>query len=931
MKELRSGRNAASQPVNGQSKNGENNSNSDGVNRNSVVNSSGIKRSSPVPGETSELRRSKRARAAVYNELVLARKAYSDAAEERDSVKKLSPNPNIKRLKGDSDNDEDTHTPTQRTRKWISKNNVKSKVNNDGEGDVSSETGQKISQRKCAKNKKFEDKDDFEEKKEDKGKDNIDGKIEIDDSDDYDDDHDMPNHNQNSLLDKSFSRKLSNSKGSTNKFLALMKKAAVRDSDEESRESDDNTMNDEVVEPSKANSKSQLKAHTQPRISQKHDSPSQNVVLKLSQKTSSKEKTNTASTSSSKSASKMTSKPTSKPASLSQKSHTITKTNLSADDSNSSNNNNCAKPSKPSKVQRKSKSLPDSSTFEPDTEILRQNSHASGRHKRLNQSEINNTEVPLIHNNNVDNDKRIVEGSDEKPETGETCREATNSDSDEFISVLSKSARQQRQQQKSLSVKEDVVGFSKQVAVPATIKIERSPEIGALQQVQADLEAAAQATDSTYGADRMFCAGVLNRPVAGLNKLASIQITQSHESFSNSSSKSSKHCPTVIALHPSLAAKLVCVGNARGTVTFVGIGAGGSATVGSKLRLHGKLPVSNILIHPDNPAQVVTAGWDGTIATFDLAAPKTSSSSIVSVDSHSLHDKLITKVVFESIIGGDTGANSLHYATLSGIYGHVDLRAPANTNRPIKLQSHDARAPLLDLAVRPDHANHVATATADGAIKLWDTRYFHQDTYFASFSANADGMEDGAGGATLLTALDWSPAGLLAGVVDSEAGEQGALVFDRTLQHVIASSDTSGYVRRLRYDAAYFSPIVNTAFAPPTYLLGSGVLARDDGAARIVAAYGSALLSPVARFQMRPLDGLCKFAVLGNSTSLASNVGVGMSKQNNIVLLDNRANILQTLELGVREPADDIALVEIHPLLNWTACITRNNKLHIWG
>ncbi|KAF5096556.1 hypothetical protein D0Z00_002740 [Geotrichum galactomycetum] len=388
-----------------------------------------------------------------------------------------------------------------------------------------------------------------------------------------------------------------------------------------------------------------------------------------------------------------------------------------------------------------------------------------------------------------------------------------------------------------------------------------------------------------------------------------------------------KHCPTVLTLHPSLATKLVGVGNVRGTVMFLGPGEDGSATVGSKLRLHGKVPVSNILVHPDNPAQVVTAGWDGSISTFDLTAPKASSGPIVSVDSHSLRDKLITRVAFASSAKGGAGAHALHYATLSGIYGHVDLRAPASTNQLLKLQSHGTRAPLLDLAVRPDHPDHVATATADGTVKLWDTRYFRQDTYFASFSANAgSGPEDGATeGATLLTALDWSPAGLLAGVVDSEAGEQGAFVFDRTLQHAVANPDATGGVRRLRYDAAYFSPIVNTAFAPPTCLLGSGALARDDGAARIVAAYGAALLSPVARFQARPLDGIGKFALLGNS-------GGSTGKQkNNIVLLDNRANVLQTLELGAREPADDIALVEIHPLLNWTACITRNNKLHIWG
>lgn len=121
MKEFRSGRNTASPSVSTQNTSGEINVSSDNGNSNANGPGAGSKRSSPVPAETGELRRSKRARAAVYNELVLARKVYSDAVEENDSVTKADTSLPAGASKDDSDSNEEIDTPSQRRRRLSSK------------------------------------------------------------------------------------------------------------------------------------------------------------------------------------------------------------------------------------------------------------------------------------------------------------------------------------------------------------------------------------------------------------------------------------------------------------------------------------------------------------------------------------------------------------------------------------------------------------------------------------------------------------------------------------------------------------------------------------------------------------------------------------------------------------------------------------------
>lgn len=943
MKEFRSGRNTASPSVSTQNTSGEINVSSDNGNSNANGPGAGSKRSSPVPAETGELRRSKRARAAVYNELVLARKVYSDAVEENDSVTKADTSLPAGASKDDSDSNEEIDTPSQRRRRLSSKKSINpiELVNDGNEADVSDGAEPKSIKRRRAKKRNEGNKDNFEnedleEVHDGKAKKNMDKKNRINNLGNDSDKNGALDENGKVSLDASFTEYPDGIKPrkAANKFLTLMKKAAIHNSDDDDSESDDDTVNGKNIKPLKNNDKanSQSKAQPPQQVSQKQNAVSHKSTSKSLVKDVPTPESSSVSKQTSQPASKLPSKTTSKSTSKAQRSPTVTKTKPVVDISNGNTPNVNEITPNPPKTRRKSKSLPNRNTIGTLIDKPEQKPHGTGRTKRRSMSKIERPVSPVIPTSEDESDETAANVIENESPEAKTQHGAIHSDSDEPENELSKSTRRQQRNHKRVSyIKDGVSGLPGHAVEPATIKIESSPELGALQQVQNDIQAATAnpAADSAYRTDRMISAAILNRHVTALRKLTSVQIPQGHDPSSGSSSttnKPMKHCPTVLTLHPSLGTKLVGVGNVRGTVMFLGPGEDGSAIVGSKLRLHGKVPVSNIIVHPDNPAQVVTAGWDGSICTFDLTAPKASSGSIVTVDSHSLRDKLITRIAFANSVSSGTGAHGLHYATLSGIYGHVDLRAPVSTNRPMKLQSHASRAPLLDLAVRPDHPDHVATATADGMVKLWDTRYFQQDTYFATFSVNTgSGSEDGvAEGATLLTALDWSQSGLLAGVVDSEAGEQGALVFDRTLKHAVANPDATGGVRRLRYDAAFFSPIVNTAFAPPTYLLGSGALARDDGAARIVAAYGAALLSPVARFQARPLDGIGKFALLGNS-------GGGSRQQNNIVLLDNRANVLQTLELEAREPADDIALVEIHPLLNWTACVTRNNKLHIWG
>lgn len=399
-------------------------------------------------------------------------------------------------------------------------------------------------------------------------------------------------------------------------------------------------------------------------------------------------------------------------------------------------------------------------------------------------------------------------------------------------------------------------------------------------------------------------------------------------------------------IHPSVARKLVCVGDSRGHVSIWNsdheelFGEDSDEAIVNRFKMHGKRSVTSICMHPQRETKLYSSGWDERIVCLDL---ETGSDQTTVLDLKQVQffrePAYITHMEF-----GSDDPETLYFATHRGQFGRIDNRQQQKLQNPqsrLYLQLSDA--PIVNFAINPAQSNQIATVSLDRTLKIWDLRYLspykrsnvssENDSFSDSDSsitmmppttplpltAHLYGQYQDGGASpdlnSLLTSVSWNSKGsLLASTMDPTNADYYAddslLIFDRPLQTAASTWTASTvFMRPFKYTSAVFMPKSPYVYpAAPRGGAGSGDYAE-------LSWYNHHFKNTLStKWQATPGDALQKFAVVSSNLS-------------SIVIYGENGDALHTLDYGTQ----NLSMVRLHPSQSWLASVTTDNTAQMWS
>lgn len=403
-----------------------------------------------------------------------------------------------------------------------------------------------------------------------------------------------------------------------------------------------------------------------------------------------------------------------------------------------------------------------------------------------------------------------------------------------------------------------------------------------------------------------------------------------------------------LEIHPSLARKLVCLGDSRGHVSIWSadhqdvFGSSQDAEpIISRFKLHGKKRVTAIQIHPQVETKLYSAGWDERIACLDLETGKALEPVVELKDDNHFKRQGSSSNSWSPQVT-DLGLapqnpSLVYFSTQTGHFGRVDVRQD-NSASSLLLQL--GKTPILKFSLNPAEANQVATISLDRTLRIWDIRYLtaHQakedrflnrdfplnekeKTYTYTTAHLYGSFEDKSSSPrnfdnSLLTSVDWNSDGTLllsaVNTVNSDPSPDSLLFFTHALRNS-ATTWTSSTVfgRQFKYSSSVIfdksTDLSNEA--SPTH--GMHPLIGLDK-----ASYSHRYKHCLAtRWQRTPCDGVQKFSIT-NPTN------------NSIQIYDKHGQVLREL---TSLTTSSISMVKMHPSQNWLASVGSDNLLQVWS
>lgn len=166
---------------------------------------------------------------------------------------------------------------------------------------------------------------------------------------------------------------------------------------------------------------------------------------------------------------------------------------------------------------------------------------------------------------------------------------------------------------------------------------------------------------------------------------------------------------TSIAFHPSPEKTIVFAGDKMGEVGVWDAGLPqDEGLVNFKFHTRG---VATITVDPENTARVYTGSYDGSVRMLDLQAQKSTEALVYEPD-------VDAGISDFSLVN----TNMIYYTTLTGQFGTHDLREKPSVASSIRLSEKK----IGGFSVNPLNTNHVATASLDRTLKVWDIRKPYQ-------------------------------------------------------------------------------------------------------------------------------------------------------------------------------------------------------------
>ncbi|CCH44164.1 WD repeat-containing protein [Wickerhamomyces ciferrii] len=168
--------------------------------------------------------------------------------------------------------------------------------------------------------------------------------------------------------------------------------------------------------------------------------------------------------------------------------------------------------------------------------------------------------------------------------------------------------------------------------------------------------------------------------------------------------KLTKERMTYITFHPSIDKKIVIGGDTAGNCGIWDSENTENVDITS-FKLHGK-SICKYEFNINEPNKVYSASYDGSIRTMDLSTMKSSQFFINDGDIG------ISDINFNN-------HNEIYYTTLEGEFGRLDLRSGDHSQKTV-LRLSDKK--IGGFTISPNNPNHIATASLDRTLKIWDLR-----------------------------------------------------------------------------------------------------------------------------------------------------------------------------------------------------------------